>query len=161
MATFSRRIRGGLANLFGGWARRLTPDEDIDLRTTQPFVPNGSIYSWDGESTMSGSGKFAPWSIADENLLRGKRKDIITVEIKIPLPEPEIVEVEDGPEVEVFEWRTERGNRESIKVDKVTLTKIRHPKMFICSLCDRNFVSVDRSVKCPWCAGKAYFLQDM
>ena len=159
MAEFSRKIKMKLAALFGSWSRRLSSGEDGALDTRYPFIPGGDLYSWDGEPALSGSGKYAPWSIEDENLLRARKKDVITVQIKIPLPEPEVVE--EGPEMEVFEWMTERGQKESIKVDKRTLNKIRHPKMFICSLCDRNFVSVDTSVKCPWCGGKAYFLQDM
>jgi len=69
--------------------------------------------------------------------------------------------IEEGPEMETFEWVTVKGETGSINVDKRTLSKISHPKMYICSLCDRNFVSVDESARCPWCGGKAIFIQDM
>ena len=135
--------------------------EDAEFADVESaFIPTGSITSWEGEPTMNGSGKFAPWSIEEENIQRTRKKDIITVVIKIPPPEPEIV-IEDEEEMESFEWVTSKGKKEEIKVDKGTLTKLSHPKIYICSLCDRNFVSIDINAKCPWCTGKAIFLQEI
>lgn len=161
MAEFSRNMKKWLSGLFESWSQKLTVEEDEDMGSNDgPLViPSGEIYSWDGESALSGSGKFTPWSMEDENLIRIRKSDVMEVKIKIPLPEPEIID--DVPEMETFEWMSALGKKETIKVDKRTISKISHPKMFICALCDRNFVSVEPAAKCPWCSGKAYFLQDM
>ena len=159
MAEFSRKTKKWLSGLFESWAKKLSTEENESYEDSPIPIPAGDIYSWDGEVTMSGSGKCNPWSLEDENLLKERKKDVMTVQIKIPLPEPEIVE--EIPEMEVFEWITSKGEKESIQVDKRTITKISHPKMYICSLCDRNFVSAAKAAKCPWCSGKAYFIQDM
>lgn len=159
MAEFSRNLKRWLSGLFETWASKLTDEDERDLADSSNFIPSGDIYSWDGESALTGTGKFTPWTIEDENILREKKTDVMTIQIKIPLPEPEIIE--DIPEMETFEWVTAHGQKETIQVDKRTIMKISHPKMFICSLCDKNFVSVNQAAKCPWCSGKAYFIQDV
>ena len=110
---------------------------------------------------MNGSGKYKPWLIDEENLQKyGKKRDVFTVQIILPPEEPEEpIEVE--PEMETFEWLTMQGKTQQIKVDKQTLSKLSHPKIYICSLCDRTFVSIELDAKCPWCSGKAIFLQGM
>jgi len=162
MVKITRNLRIKLANIFDSWARKLRVKDADMYEETHSFIPVGDIYSWDGEPTLSGSGKCHPWMIENENNLieHKKKKDIITLQIKVPPPEVEMV-IDEGPEMETFEWVTSRGRKESIQVDKRTLIKISHPKMYICSLCDRNFVSVEGKAKCPWCTGKAIFLQDM
>ena len=119
-----------------------------------------SIYTWDGDVKLSGSGRYHPWNMEDENTLREKNPDVMTIRIKIPIPEVALVD-EDVPEMETFEWVTAKGKKEQIQVDKRTLTKLSHPKMFICKNCDRNFVSVEPGADCPWCAGTSLFLEDL
>jgi len=160
MAEIGRNLRMKLAKVLEGWSRWLSVEPAEFPDDISEFIPSGDIYAWDGQPTLSGTGKYHPWTIEDENLIREKKRDIITVKIHMPNPETEMV-IEEEAELETFEWVTVKGDTESIKVDKRTLTKISHPKMYICSLCDRNFVSVDESARCPWCGGKAIFIQDM
>ncbi|MCK4613709.1 MAG: hypothetical protein KAU14_02810, partial [Thermoplasmata archaeon] len=160
MARFTRNLRIKLADFLETWARRLKIGVSEAVEKGIPFIPTGTITSWDGQPTIGGSGRYKPWSIEEENILKEGKKDIITVEIKIPPPEPEGI-MEDTADIETFEWVTARGEKERIMVDKETLSKLRHPKMYICSLCDRTFVSINPKAKCPWCNKNAIFLQEM
>lgn len=122
-------------------------------------IPAGNIYSWDGEPALNGTGTFSQWSIQDENIIRTRKMDVMTIRIRIPPPDPVIVDV--LPEMETFEWMTAHGKKESIRVDKRTLSMISHPKMFNCSQCNRHFVGVEQTARCPWCSGRAQYVQEL
>jgi len=159
MAKFAGNLKIKIARILELLAGKLKTEDIVESETVE-FIPTGSITSWDGATTLSGSGKYKPWSIEQENLVKIKKKDVMTINIKLPPPETEY-KFEETEEVETFEWVTNQGSTEQIKVDKRTLSKISHPKIFICSLCDRTFVSIEPNARCPWCGGKAIFLQDM
>ncbi len=160
MADFARNLKNRLADILESLAGKLRVEDLQEEPEIQISVPSGTITMWDGQQTLNGSGKYLPWSIIEENIRKSKRQDVMTVEIEIPAPDVEFP-VDDGSGMETFEWITNHGEKQQIKVDRRTLSQISHPKVYICSLCDRNFVSIDPRANCPWCNGKAIFLQDM
>ena len=161
MAEFTKKLRIKFADFLESIAVRLKTQtaEYVGAEPLSDVIPTGDITAWQGPS-LSGTGRFEPWSIDDTiRAGRGRKKDVITVTIKVPPPEPEVV-IEE-PETETFEWVTTKGEKQKLKVDKKTLEKFTHPRLFICSRCDHSFVSTDRNAKCPWCGGNAILLKDL